>query len=246
MPARKKTGRSAGSRSRAATKRLKSWSYSTYNMWKQCPRRIFLAKIAKHPDPMGPAAQRGIRIHGIAEDFIKGKVEEFPLRGPGKELRDFAADLEAIRDSPTAISEHDFTFTDAWKITHWRDWDGAWVRMKLDVFDKPDPERITVIDFKTGRRRDYEQQLELYGLGGLLAHSKVQEVTAEIWYIDEGDTDDAIEGITFERKELDSLKKTWEKRAKPLMSDTEFRARPSSTCSWCPFSKEKGGQCGQD
>lgn len=227
-------------------KTLKSWSYSTYNMWTQCPRRIYLQKIEKLPDPMGPAAQRGIKIHSIAEDFIKGKIDVFPERGKGKELRDFQDDLQAIRESDTAISEQDFTFTRDWRITHWKDWDQAWVRMKLDVFDMPDPEHITVIDFKTGKRRNYEKQLELYGLGGLLAHETVQQVTAEIWYIDEGTSPDAIEGISFDRHEMEDLQATWESRVSPMMDDTQFRARPSSTCSWCPFSKGKGGQCGED
>lgn len=225
------------------TPQLKSWSYSTWNTWRKCPRRIFFAKIQRLPDPMGKAAQRGIKIHEIAEEFIKGKIDKLPVTGTGKELRDFGKDFIRLRESATAKSELDLTFTRTWGQTHWRDWDHAWVRIKVDAFDRPDPETIVIVDFKTGQRRDYDKQLELYGLGGMKAFPKVKKVIGEIWYLDEGKSNDPIEAIEFTKKEEPALQKLWEERVKPMMADTTFRAQPSSECSWCPFSKGKGGPC---
>lgn len=229
----------------ARPKQLKSWSYSTWGTWKKCPKKIFFSKIEKRPDPMGAAAQRGIRIHEMAEKFIKGSLSELPVKGVGKELKYFEKDLVRLRESPTAKAELDFTFTRNWTQTNWRDWDNAWVRMKIDAFDRHTPDAITVIDFKSGQRRDYEPQLELYGLGGFKAFPDVKEVVGEIWYIDESkyERGDEIESIVFKKEEEPALQKLWEDRVKPMMADTEFPARPSSDCSWCVFSKHRQGPC---
>ena len=225
-------------------KGLKSWSYSTYNMWSQCPRRIYYAKIEKRPDPLGAAAQKGIKVHAMAEHFIKGEIDRFPEKGVGKALNAWVEDLTRLRESPTAKSELDFTFTEDWQQTHWRDWDNAWVRMKIDAFDRPEKDTVVVIDFKTGRRRDYDKQLELYALASFKAYPQVERAVAEIWYIDEGaiGAPDAVDGIEFTKDEEPELQAKWDERAGKLMADTEFRATGQG-CDWCPFSNRKGGPC---
>ena len=224
-------------------KKLKSWSYSTWGQYKKCPRKVYFSKIKKLPDPIGKAGQRGIVIHEVAEKYVKGMIDAFPAKGPGKDLVHFVESFDRLKNSPSAKAELDFTFTVEWQQTHWRDWDNAWVRMKIDAFERVDKKTIRVIDYKTGQRRDYEAQLELYGLGGFKAHPEVETVLAEIWYLDEGDTHDPIEIVEFHRHEEDALQKLWEKRVDSMMNDTEYRPSPSSECSWCPFSKRKGGPC---
>jgi len=224
---------------------LKSWSYSTWNMWRKCPRRIYYSKIEKRPDPMGAAAQRGIRIHEMAEKFIKGSLLELPTKGVGKELGHFKTKLLQLRNSATAKAELDFTFTRDWSQTHWRDWDNAYVRIKVDAFARPDPDTIVIIDFKTGQRRDYDAQFELYALGGFKAYPGVKQVRSELWYIDEGFKfgGDCIDKMQFTKDEEPALQELWEKRVAPMMADTKFVAQPSSDCGWCPFSKLKSGPC---
>lgn len=224
-------------------KPLKSWSYSTFSMWRRCPQRIYFSKIERLPDPLGPAVQRGIEVHELAEKFVKGLVKELPTKGAGKILIPFQSDLVDLMRQPTIQTEIDFTCTRDWKKTHWGDWGNAWVRAKLDFLYRPEKDHFVLGDFKTGQIRDYTQQIELYALCCFKAHKAAQKVTAELWMLDHSDADDAITSFEFDRKEEADLQAEWERRAKALMEDTEFRACPGNDCRFCPFSKLKSGPC---
>lgn len=218
----------------------RSWSYSTWGQYDRCPRKIFFAKLIGLKDPMGPAAQRGIKVHKVAEKYVKGETDELKYAC----LLDFKSDLDELRESPTVQAEADWTFTSKWKKTHWRDWDGAWVRMKLDVLDTPAKGVVYAADYKTGQRRDYSKQQELYGLAGFKAYPRADVVHFDIWYLDHGKTHDAIEGVEFTRDEVPVLQEKWEDRVAPMMEDEVFIARPHpQTCGWCAYSAHKGGPC---
>lgn len=222
-------------RGRAAPQRLKAWSYSVYNQWKQCPRKVYFAKILRHPDPIGKAGQRGIKIHKQAEDYVKGRLEELP-----ESLKKFPEEFEQARESATTEAEAELAFTREWKKTSWRDWDNCWVRMKVDLLDWDPRERsLRMVDLKTGRARDYTDQLELYFVGGLHLYPRAEAFVAEIWYLDSGE----IEDLAFNVSELEETTETWEERARKLMEDTEFPAFPGPLCKWCNFSSRKGGPC---
>jgi len=224
--------------------RLKSWSYSTYTQYEGCPARVYYGKILKLPDPLGPAVERGNQIHVLADRYLKGILQEFPAKGVGKEWHAYREHLDALKDLSRMKSESDMTFTREWRKTHWRDWDGAWVRMKLDVEAFHSKTHLLVVDFKSGQDRDYSKQLELYGLGGFKQYPSVKEVTAEIWLVDQPNSPNAIRGINFTRATDEKrLQTTWEGRVEKMMADETYKARPSRACSWCPFSKAKGGPC---
>lgn len=242
--AARKQAKKAGQAAQATPKQLKSWSYSTYSNWKRCARRVYFGKIERLPDPLGPAVKRGSTVHDLAEAFVKGETDEFPTRGPGKILTPFRPDLEKLRDDPTIQVETDFSFTKEWKPTKWNDWANCWVRMKLDALYRPKKNHFVLVDYKTGQKRDeHVTQTELYALGCFMKHSAAKKVTTELWYLDHPEDDDAITTFDYEREEAAKLKAEWERKVKPMMADTEFRAYPSSACSYCPFSKKKGGPC---
>lgn len=220
----------------AARRGLRSWSYSTWGSYEECPKRVYFGKVDKShgiKDELGPAAQRGSKIHADIEGYLKARIDV-----PTKDLKLIHFELDELKASPTLVAEGEWAFTRAWTETRWDDWTGAWVRMKLDAHDIQGT-RLRVIDFKTGKERNYEKQLELYGLGGFKRFPQAEEVEAEIWYTDFG----KIDGFTFTRRDAASLQKTWEKRVAKMMADTEFRPRPGNHCRWCPFSKAKNGPC---
>lgn len=226
-----------------AKRRNRSWSYSTWGQYDQCPTKIFFAKIVGIKDPMGPAAARGIRIHKVAEQYVKGEIDELPARGAGS-LADFQVDLDELRNSSTAQAEADWTFREDWSRTNWNDWDDAWVRMKLDVLDTPSKGAVYAADYKTGKKRDYTKQQELYGLGGFKAFPNAEVVDFDIWYLDHGKTHDAIVSVQFLKEEEAALEEKWLDRVAPMLNDKEFKPRPHPVpCGWCAFSKHKGGPC---
>ena len=255
MAARKKTTKKKATKRRSArsggpskpsgfggkSKRVKSWSYSTWSRYDECPKRTYYQKIEKLPDPIGPAGQRGIKIHKKAEDFVKGRLgDEIP-----KELGEFEEEFFELRDKGGVTAEADYTYTEDWKRTKWNDWDNAWVRMKVDVEDTAPTLQehgdLLIIDHKTGRKRNYKKQSEVYAIGAFLAHPKVEKVAIEFWYLDIAG--DNIELEQYVRDELKDLQLKWEGLVRPMMEDETFEPRPGGQCRYCTFSQHKGGPC---
>ena len=49
------------------------WSYSRLGTYESCPKKAYYSYVEKIPQEQHPAAQRGTRIHQLAEDYIVGK-----------------------------------------------------------------------------------------------------------------------------------------------------------------------------
>lgn len=233
---------------------IKFWSYSTYSTYKQCPFKLKCQKIDKIPEPKGEPLVRGIEIHEKAQHYIEGQGRNIP-----KELKNFDSLFKRLRKRYKKpingmIVEDMWAYTKDWGPTHWKDWNGCWLRVKIDCGEHQSDTVLIVYDWKTGKFRpeqngDYVEQLELYGLTALLENPHVDKVICQLVYLDVGVTYPA-EGdpeISFERKDVPKLKKLWEKRVAPMLKDKMFAPRPNQFCPWCHFRKSNaangGGQC---
>jgi RecB family exonuclease len=231
---------------------LTSWSYSRYGTYDQCPLKAKLSYIDKLPQEKGPAMERGAEIHTLAENYLKGVTSRLP-----KELAKFGDELKMIRalakKKPHLVNIEDtWALRSDWTPTVWNDWQGCWLRIKLDVAyiatgDQGQP-IAHVIDFKTGSfRRDnqdsYLVQLELYALGALIKWQDLAglEVRPELMYLDAGIRFPYPESLT--ASDLPRLKKEWQKRVKPMLADKRFAPKPNRFCGWCDWNAQKGGPC---
>jgi hypothetical protein len=88
----------------------------------------------------------------------------------------------------------------------------------------------------------YEPQLELYAIAGMEHYPTAPRARTQLWFTDQGIVHEENEA-GYTRAKLPALKKAWEKRIIPMMSDTKFSPRPGNYCRWCHFSKAKGGPC---
>lgn len=213
--------------------KLKSWSYSRYSCYTECPAKAKYKFIDKLPEPPAPAMDRGDRIHKLAEAYVSGTMSVMP-----EELKLFEDQFVELREAEP-YTEDTWAFTSAWDETKWNDWNKCAVRIKVDAacIDK---DTLYVIDYKTGKKRDgYDEQLSLYALGGFLKFPKVKTVETQLWYLDSGDQ--VID--SYSMSETKALMSTWNKRVIPLLSDTTFKPKPSNGCRFCNFSKSKGGPC---
>ncbi|CAB4142670.1 PD-(D/E)XK nuclease superfamily [uncultured Caudovirales phage] len=236
---------------------IKSWSYSRYSTYAQCPYKAKLLYIDKLPMTRNDAMIRGDAIHKLAEKFLKGELPRLPA-----ELKNFAEDfkeLKALRKKkPEMISiEETWAMRSDWSETVWDDWAGCWLRIKTDVshLTEEDNAPVCVItDYKTGKFRpddqtNYLEQLELYALGGLLKYKHLLGaglvIKPRLVYIDAEVIFPRVkhEARHFTGADLVPLKKSWEKRVKPMLNDTKFAPKPSYLCKWCDFSAAKGGPC---
>jgi len=212
---------------------ITSWSYSRYSLYEECPAKAKYKFIDKLPEPGNAAMERGNTIHKLAELYTKGEIKKLP-----PELKLFKEEFAELKKSKPIVEET-WAFTSKWQKTTYNDWTGCAVRIKVDVAC-PDDETLYVIDHKTGKPRDgYDAQLSLYALGGMLMFPKAKIISTQLWYLDAGET----VAKEYQADQLTSLMLDWDKRTRPMLSDTRFAPKPGNGCRWCPYSKSKGGPC---
>lgn len=214
-------------------KKITSWSYSRYACYKECPAKAKYKFIDRLFEPPAPAMERGNVIHKMAERYTKGEEKKLP-----EELKLFKDQFTELKKSKPRVEET-WAFTKSWAQTVWNDWQNCWLRIKTDA-SCVDGTTLYVIDHKTGKLRDgYDEQLSLYGVGGVLVHPHIKEVNTQMWFLDSGD----VVEKTYKATELKALQKDWDKKVQPMLNDTRFAPKPGNGCSWCAFSKSKGGPC---
>lgn len=230
---------------------IKSWSWSRYSDYKQCPFKAKLKHVDKLKEPGNDAMQRGNDIHKLAEDYIKGFIKKLPV-----ELKHFKADVDQLKKmAKSKISlvtiEESWTFTEDWKTkTRFDDWANAWVRIKVDAAHFVNDDILIVTDWKTGKFReemnaDYVEQLELYALAAFFHYPHINQVWPRLVYLDVPMVYPPPHSpIIFTReKDFERLAKMWYKRILPMLNDTKFPIRPNDKCKWCHFRKSNGGPC---
>jgi hypothetical protein len=232
---------------------LKSWSFSRYNLYQQCPLKCKLIHIDKRKEPPSAAMERGIRIHELAEAYLKGELPEKPFP---EELRLFRTEIQKLRKlyaKGKLLVEDSWAFTAGWDRTQWDNWADCWLRVKLDCAHKLADGVLCITDWKTGKFREdknaeYIEQLELYALSAFLILPEIMQVRPRLVYLDEG----TIFPDPSSRKQINrgwlrsdvtELKTKWEKRTAAMLADTTFAPRPNRFCGWCSFRKAAGGPC---
>lgn len=228
-------------------KQLTSWSFSRYSDYKQCPLKCRLKHVDRIKEPVSDALNRGAAIHDLAEQYIKGKVKvrTFPM-----ELKAFEAEFKMLKAQYKKkingmVVEDNWAFTKDWDETQWDNWVQCYVRIKLDCAHHESDEVLIITDWKTGKFRvemneDYVEQLELYALAALLLHPHIEQVKPRLAYTDQGTIyPEKPEDMSFTRADIPMLKKKWEKRVKPMMSDKLFAPRPNDKCKWCWYGQSK-------
>lgn len=248
--------------------RITSWSYSRFGTYKQCPLKAKLSILDKIQEPKNDAMERGNKVHKGAEDFLKGDIARVPA-----ELKSLEAKLKQLKakrkkNPEQVLVEEMWVFRSDWTETVWNDWAQAWLRVKMDcaelILAKGQAPILDIIDWKTGKFSprwnlpDYMEQMELYGLGGLLkfgAQYPDVQVRPRLAYTDAGiafpDYDSPITNENpaqvYTMADLPGLKKKWEKATRQMLNDQKFAPKPNDKCKWCHYRKENllngGGQC---
>lgn len=224
-------------------KKITAWSYSRFTTWRECPLRAKLKFIDKRPEPQGDAASRGDTIHKLADSYVKNPKFALP-----EELKLFKQEFVVARKA-NAIGDLSLTYRKDWSKTVWNDWNGAWLRIKVDMLVPPSKKKknVEIVDFKTGKiKDDYTEQTELYAIGGFLEYPEVDIVRTGLWFLDHGvmvGADAEKPTGIYKRAELPKLIKLWEKKVFPMLNATAFPPTPGIQCRWCSFAKSKGGEC---
>jgi putative RecB family exonuclease len=210
---------------------ISAWSYSRLSTWEACPAKAKYKYLDKLPELDSIAASRGGAIHKLAEQWLKGEVEDLPVEL--EKIEDFMGGLVG------GLAELQLAFDKDWKTCEWFG-PQVYCRVVFDVI-KIDGSVGVVVDYKTGKQRhdEHTDQLRLYALAAFQQWPELEMLEAQILYIDHGNK----LAMKFMRSSLPTLKGYWDTRAGKMLADELFSPKPNPGCRWCPFSKSKGGPC---
>ena len=213
------------------------WSYSQLAVYERCPLAWRFGYRDRLPrGPQHPSALRGQAIHQELELFL-GNPRARKLPASLARLKDPV--LDAKREG--ALPEEEIFLDRAWRrTTEKKAWgvvipDAHWVRDGA----------LHVRDLKTGRERDYTDQLRTYlaGLIGLYPEATVGH--AALWYSDADKAPRAVSRpVIFIRTVLEGIRRELAIRVDRMEKDRAWEPTPSaSACRWCDFSRLRGGPC---
>lgn len=207
-------------------------SYSAVKMHEQCARKYKFVKIDKLQDSSGEAANRGKLLHEEIETILKGGL---PM---------LSEDIAYLDDKLSnwiklkAASEITIAVNKDWQPVLYND-PTAMFRGVIDLYLENGPE-ATIIDFKTGKHRDYSDQVSVYAALVMSCKPHIEYVKTAIEFIDLAKCDE-YKLIT--RADLPSLQVSLKKRLETVEKDKIFAPNPSFLCNYCHFSKKNGGPC---
>lgn len=222
------------------TQTANSWSFSKLADFTRCKLAFKIKHIDKVAEPERPLPRgktehgndRGSRIHDNIETYIRGDHDA--LCPEADKYFGIHIDMLRVMYAEGMVEmEQEWGFDDQWETT---DWNGAWLRMKLDFLVHLSPTQAIVGDWKTGRHYGNEvghaNQLNLYAVATFLRHPELEEISVADYYIDHGITTERV----FTRTQALKYRRTFDKQGKDLTTCTEFPANPNRfSCQWCPW-----------
>jgi hypothetical protein len=169
----------------------------------------------------------GERIHTFLENRLKGaglpvEVEQYePL----------CQSVERLAKRGELFIEHELVLNDNLTPTGWWDAD-AWLRSKLDVFVIVGDDAV-VMDWKTGKRKADNFQMELFAAQVFKHYPEVQRVKTSLVWLKTMEMDTEL----FTRLDMNAVWAEVMKRIQRIQDAYEhsnWPARPSGLCRYCP------------
>ena len=208
-----------------------SFSNSSIKLYEQCPYKYKLQRIDGFQEPTGPAAERGKMIHAELETALLA----LPVYSEVTEYWEpLINELKAMGAQP----EVELGFTHDWEPCAFTAGE-VWLRGVLDVLSLNN-NIAYVADWKTGKERDYEDQVKLYAVMVMAAYPEIEEVKLEILYVD---LKKKVSYGTIKRIDFEGLRDWITSRILKIEADDIYAPKPSFNCKWCHFRKDNGGPC---
>lgn len=218
-----------------------TWSNSRLDTFELCPFKYQQNYLKGIKQVSGPAAERGTEIHGELEKYLKKPKVKIPVEYLHKKFVKLVAQLKKNR----AATEQKWAFDRQWVPTKWRG-PKTWLRAVTDTYTMLS-RVMRIIDFKTGKVYDkHRTQGELYAACGMEYAKKILKVepkliVVEFWYLDKGIIS---EPAHYQQKDVDAIRKSFERRVAMMEMARKFPAMPNWSCRWCQFSRRyNGGKC---
>lgn len=209
-----------------------TYSYSSIKTYEQCPQKFKFGRIDKLPEPSGEAAERGKALHSAIELSIKGELETLP-----DEIAHLQGEINDLK-AMNAETEKQFAIDQDWKPVTFFD-KKARFRGVIDIYAK-NGDRAIVLDWKSGKVRDYSDQVRVYAAVSFALDDELQLVKPLIKFIDQKKEQ---EYPSIPREVYPSLRAEIERRMAHIDDDKVYAPNPGFLCKWCHYRKDNGGPC---
>lgn len=222
-------------------------SWSRLSDYHQCPLKFKLKYLEKHhlfkeESTSSPHLVRGSNVHKALENYViqstsNGELEVKITSLPEVEATKPFVD-RFLTNYTTVIPETQIAINRNWERVEWFSRD-AYYRAILDLIALR-PSDVAIIDYKTGKMRDYDGgpsgkgQLHLSGAISLHLWPDIPEVSTTYAYVDHRQT------ITkkFTQADRQELREHFDEEHNRVNSDTKFRPTVNEFCKWCPATRD--------
>lgn len=222
-------------------------SWSRLSDYHQCPLKFKLKYLEKHhlfkeESTSSPHLVRGSNVHKALENYViqstsNGELEVKITSLPEVEATKPFVD-RFLTNYTTVIPETQIAINRNWERVEWFSRD-AYYRAILDLIALR-PSDVAIIDYKTGKMRDYDGgpsgkgQLHLSGAISLHLWPDIPEVSTTYAYVDHKQT------ITkkFTQADRQELREHFDEEHNRVNADTKFRPTVNEFCKWCPATRD--------
>lgn len=207
-----------------------TWSYSSMDLFKQCPHKYYRLRIKKDiHEPPSDAIRYGQEMHKAAEDFI---LVGTPLVEKFKFLEPMLVTLQNYKG--TKYCEYKMGLTRALEPCEFFAPD-VWWRGIVDYLCV-DGELAIMVDYKTGKSSKYAdtKQLEIMSLAVFKHFPQVKKVRAGLMFV-------IAKDFVKDKYEVQNSDKYWQRwlvdtaQLERTLEADVWNPRPNFTCKkWCP------------
>lgn len=209
-------------------------SYSSISTYKECPREYYYSYVLKLPSPPSAPMMRGTRLHKLCEDYMADPSGISPVPYDVKKIGLKLHHFRTLGATPEVV----WLVDENWEPT--KDQAKARVKAIVDVHYYRD-NVLYCYDYKSGRQYpSHYDQLNLYGVLGLIQYPDARRVETGAIYIDSGITA-ATDSML--REMLEHSRKRWDGDIVRMERDTRLDPTPGDHCKRCTYSKYNGGPC---
>ena len=236
------------------------WSFSQWETYNGCPAKWNFGSRMKLPrSPAGAAAQRGLDLHDRVEHYIKKDVgvEELLAAGPAvregiefqraQVARKYIPILDEFRNHPNGdvYTEKKLAFDSGWylcpPVSKFASCVGVLDAARFTRRRNVDDGMLEIGEWKSGKPKDtHADQRKLYAMFGMKTWM-ADEVRVTTYYLE--DTAPPERVVLKTMAGFHKLAALWDNRIHTMQRDSICAPRPSWTCRFCDYAKDKGGPC---